>query len=133
MLPISTFQCISADFVDDFFFPKSTSSVGIFPSVVQAYTQPYSFSGRIQLSITIHEISTSWKKTFDGGPYIYLLIFLYLFSFIFLWPIFYFISFVSFLLRTVRDRKKEKRKSLHHIIMNNRPKLKTKIKTKKTN
>ena len=67
---------------DDFFFVK----IGIFyksiaiplPSVVQAYIQPYSFGGRIkliicqirhELSITIHEISTSWKKTLDGGPY----------------------------------------------------------------
>ena len=58
-----------------FFYGK----IGIFrksiaiplPGVVQAYTQPYSFGGRIkliicqvrhELSITIHEISTSWKK-----------------------------------------------------------------------
>ena len=39
---------------DDFYFlPKSASSVSrsvaIFPSVVQAYTQPYSFGGRIKL------------------------------------------------------------------------------------
>ena len=49
-----------------------------FPSVVQAYTQPYSFGGRIkliiwqirhELSVIIHEISTNWKKTLDGGPY----------------------------------------------------------------
>ena len=47
------------------------SNVAIFPSVVQAYTQPYSFGGRMKLiicqikhklSITIHEVSTSWKK-----------------------------------------------------------------------
>ena len=40
-------------------------------------TQPYSFGGRIKLiicrirhklSVTIHEISTSWKKRLDGGP-----------------------------------------------------------------
>ena len=46
-------------------------SVRIFPSVVQAYTQPYSFGGGIkliicqirhELSVTIYEISTSWKK-----------------------------------------------------------------------
>ena len=60
---------------DDFFFAK----IGIFcksisvplPSVVQAYTQPYSFGGRIkliicqirhELSVSIHEISRSWKK-----------------------------------------------------------------------
>ena len=52
------------------------SNVAIFPSVVQTYTQPYSFGGRIkliicqiryELSVTIHEISTSWKKkTLDG-------------------------------------------------------------------
>ena len=47
------------------FFPKSASplcrSVAIFSSV-QAYTQPYSLGGRIaknELSVTIHEISTS--------------------------------------------------------------------------
>ena len=58
-----------------FFLPKTASSIsrsgGIFPSVVQAYTQPYSFGGRIkliicqfrhELSVTIHEISTSWKN-----------------------------------------------------------------------
>ena len=48
----------------------------IFPSVVQAYTQSYSFGGRIklficqikyELSIIIHEML---KKTLDGGPYI---------------------------------------------------------------
>ena len=47
------------------------SNVAIFPSVVQAYTQLYSFGGRIkliicqirpELSVAIHEISTSWKK-----------------------------------------------------------------------
>ena len=47
------------------------SNVAVFPSVVQAYTQPYSFSVRIkliicqirhELSVTIHEISTGWKK-----------------------------------------------------------------------
>ena len=70
---------------DDFSLPKSTYSVSwsvaIFPSVVQAYTQPYSYGGRIQLiicqirhelSVSIHEISTSWKKTLGGGPYIYI-------------------------------------------------------------
>ena len=44
------------------------NNVTIFPSVVQAYTQPYSFGGRIkliiyhirhELSVTIHEITTS--------------------------------------------------------------------------
>ena len=57
---------------DDFFLAKSASSVSEaktrFPSVVQAYTQPYLFGGRIkliicqirqELSVTIHEISTS--------------------------------------------------------------------------
>ena len=47
------------------------SNVEIFPSVVQVYKQPYSFGGKIkliicqirhELSITINEISTSWKK-----------------------------------------------------------------------
>ena len=47
------------------------SNVAIFPSVVQACTQLYSFDGRIkliicqirhELTVTIHEISTSWKK-----------------------------------------------------------------------
>ena len=66
---------------DDFFF----ATIGIFcksiagplSSVVQAYTQPYSFGGKIklifcqirhELSVTIHETSTSWKKKLDGGP-----------------------------------------------------------------
>ena len=54
------------------FFAKIVkSNVAIFPSVVQAYTQPYSFGGRIkliicqirhELSVTIHEISPSWKN-----------------------------------------------------------------------
>ena len=47
------------------------SNVAIFPSVVQTYRQLHSFSGRIkliicqirhELSVTIHQISTSWKK-----------------------------------------------------------------------
>ena len=51
------------------FFTKIVKSkFGIFPSVVQAYTQPNSFGGKIkliscqirhELSVTIHEISTS--------------------------------------------------------------------------
>ena len=70
---------------NDFFLLKSTSSVNrsvaIFPSVVQAYTQPYSFGGRIkliicqirhELSVTVHKISTSWKKTLVGGQYTYM-------------------------------------------------------------
>ena len=53
------------------------SNVAIFSSVVQAYAIPYLFGGRIkliiyqirdELSVTIHEISISWKKTLDGGP-----------------------------------------------------------------
>ena len=57
------------------------SNVAIFPSVVQAYTQPYSISGRIKLiicqirhalSVTIHEISTSWKKNFRWRTRYYL-------------------------------------------------------------
>ena len=47
------------------------SNVAIFPTVIQAYTQPYSFRWRIKLiicqirhklSVTINEISSSWKK-----------------------------------------------------------------------
>ena len=58
-----------------FFDDDFQSNVAIFPSVVQAYTQPYSFGGSIQLiicqirhelSVTIHEISTIWKKTDSG-------------------------------------------------------------------
>ena len=59
---------------DDYFakigiFCKSIA--GRLPSVVQAYTQPYSFDGRIKLiicqirhklSVTIHDISTNWKS-----------------------------------------------------------------------
>ena len=63
------------------FLPKSASSVSrsqaYLPKRKQAYTQPYSFGGKIkliicqirhELSVTIHEISTSGKKTLDGGP-----------------------------------------------------------------
>ena len=59
-----------------FFFAKigilCKSITGPLPSVVQAYTQPYSFGGSIkliicqirhELSVTIHEISTSCKKS----------------------------------------------------------------------
>ena len=73
-----------ASFEKMIFLPKSASSVSrsvaILPSVVQAYTQPYSFGGRIkliicqirhELSVTIHEIRTSCKKTLDGGSYIF--------------------------------------------------------------
>ena len=47
--------------------------------LIEAYTQSYSFGGRIklimcqtrhELNVTIHELSTSWKKTLNGGPYI---------------------------------------------------------------
>ena len=66
-----------------FFFAK----MGIFCKsiegpLVHAYTQPYSFGGRIkliiyqisyELSVTIHKISSCWKKkTLDGGPCAYL-------------------------------------------------------------
>ena len=57
---------------DFFFFAKISifckSIAGPLPSVVQAYTQTYSFGGRMKLiicqiryvlSVTIHEISTS--------------------------------------------------------------------------
>ena len=69
---------------DDFFFAKigifRKSIAGALPSVVRAYTQPYLFDGRIKLIIcqirhvTIHVISTSWKKkTLDGG-YLYFIL-----------------------------------------------------------
>ena len=57
------------------FFPKSASSVSrsvaIFSSLVKAYTQSYSFGGRMKLIICQirhelcyhYEICTSWKKT----------------------------------------------------------------------
>ena len=62
-----------------FFFAQ----IGIFCNSIasplsEAYTQPSSFGGRIkliicqiehELSVTIHEISNSWKKTLDGGLY----------------------------------------------------------------
>ena len=53
------------------------SIAGPLPSVVQAYTQPYWFGGRIkliicqirhELSVTIHEISASWKKNVTVNP-----------------------------------------------------------------
>ena len=66
---------ISFIWKDHFLLSKSpssvTRSVAIFPSIIQAFTQPYSFGGRRkliiyqirhELSITIYEISTSWKK-----------------------------------------------------------------------
>ena len=66
---------ISLNWEDDFFLPKSASSVSrpvaIFPGVVQVHTQPYSFGGRIkliicqirhELSFTIQEISPSLNK-----------------------------------------------------------------------
>ena len=52
-------------------FHDFQTNVAILPSVVQAYTQPYSLGGRIklivwqirhELSVTIHEISTSSVK-----------------------------------------------------------------------
>ena len=53
---------------DEVFFAKigifCKSIAGLLFSVFQAYTQPYSFGGRIKLIICQirHEISTSWKK-----------------------------------------------------------------------
>ena len=54
------------------------SIAGPILSFIQAYTQPYSFGGRIkiivcqirhELSVIIHQISTNWKKkTLDGDP-----------------------------------------------------------------
>ena len=64
------------------------SNVAIFSSFVQAYTQPYSFGGRLkliicqirlELSATIHEISTRWKQTLDGGPYICTCVYVFVF------------------------------------------------------
>ena len=59
-----------------FFLPKSASSVSRsqahLVNRIQAYTQPYPFAGKIkliicqirhELCVTIHEISTSWKKS----------------------------------------------------------------------
>ena len=55
----------------DFFCQNFQGNVAIFPSVVHAYTQTYSFGGRIkliicqirqELSFTIHEIRIRWKK-----------------------------------------------------------------------
>ena len=56
VLGASAFQCMPAGFQDqNELHPKSASSVSrsvaIFPGVVQAYTRPYSFGGRIQLII----------------------------------------------------------------------------------
>ena len=61
-----------------FFLPSSAYSVSrpvvIYLSIVQVYTQPYSFGGRIKLticqvrhdqSVTFYEISTSWKTMAD--------------------------------------------------------------------
>ena len=71
-----------ASYEKTIFFAKISifckSIAGPVPGVVQAYTQSYSFDGRIklivcqirhELSVTIHEISTTGKKTLDGGPY----------------------------------------------------------------
>ena len=70
---------------DDFFFAKigifCKSIAGPLPSVVQGYTQPYSFGGKIkliicqirhELSVTIHVISTSWKKNVGWRTLYYL-------------------------------------------------------------
>ena len=61
---------------DDFFDDDFLSNGAIFSSVVQAYTQPYSFGGRVKLIICQirHEVGVSIhekreKKTLDGGPY----------------------------------------------------------------
>ena len=64
------------------------SNIGIF---CKSIADPCSFGGRLklitcqirhELSVTIHQISTSWKKTLDGGPIIctyYRFIFLFAF------------------------------------------------------
>ena len=55
-----------------FFFAKigifSKSIAGPRLNVVQAYTQPYSFYGRVELIICQirYELSAAWKKTLDG-------------------------------------------------------------------
>ena len=61
---------------DCFFFCRNRHLLqAIFPSVIQAYTQPYdySFAGRIKLIICQirHELSVTVHETFDVGPNIY--------------------------------------------------------------
>ena len=73
------------------------SIIGPLPSIVQAYIQSYSFGGRIkliicrirhELSVTIHEISTSWKKKkrYMANP-----IHIYIRTWIFIFFLFFFI------------------------------------------
>ena len=67
---------------DNFFFAKISifckSIAGPLPSVVKTDSQPYLFGERIklimceirhELSVIIHEISTSWTKTLDGASF----------------------------------------------------------------
>ena len=58
-----------------FFLPKSSSSVSrsqtIYPSVIRSAegkTNYLSYHIRHELGVTVHEISTSWKKMLDGEP-----------------------------------------------------------------
>ena len=62
---------------DDFLYKTGIfckSIAGPLPSIVQVYTQRkiklIICQIRHELSVTIHEISSSWKKTLDGGTYI---------------------------------------------------------------
>ena len=79
-------QCVSSEKIKIFFAKISIfckSIAGPLPSIVQAYTRPYQFIGRIKLiicqirhdlSVTIHEISSSRKKRQMADPiYIYIL------------------------------------------------------------
>ena len=68
------------------------SIAGPLHSVIEAYTQPYSFHGRIkliicqirhELSVTIHEISISWKKKNVRWRTLYKLVILFHFFFFF--------------------------------------------------
>ena len=88
VLRASAFQCNSVPQMRQFYQPRSKwassekmiflAKIGFFCNWIasplnEAYTQPYSFGGRIkliicqirhELSVTIHDISTSWKKSF---------------------------------------------------------------------
>ena len=79
-----------------FFLLKSASSisrsVAIFLSIVRAYTQLDSFGGKIkliicqirhELSVTIHEISTNWKKVRWRTLYFFYFVYLVFMHFVF--------------------------------------------------
>ena len=68
---IRSWQCFSSSNICTQHYHDFQSNIAIFPSVVQSYTQPYSFNGGMkliickithELSVTIHEISTRWKQ-----------------------------------------------------------------------